>query len=325
MLDDWLRVRDVVARYGVSRNTPRNWFKNGDVRMRGGKFSRRDIERELDRKSIGPKPGKKTTQPHLRDLSTREKELTMPFMKQQHGLRNLRRLLWTLPIAANILSWSAKKRLNYAEVLRDGANAISPNLTTASPPTGELLRKRRSERKRLTDASHTNVTKKTGVIVFEQADPAREPGYEIVPFGIRKADEQYVLIDARDPIEFCNRAKERGYEIPTEKGDPTIARPHPLEEHYTPDFAAEIDSHSKRAHGEADDILEKYAAITDPVQKECFRHRNFDAIQAARMDRAKPANWENLSNIAARCKGKRWKCTKIDDGYGFKVVPAKLG
>jgi hypothetical protein len=320
MPEEWLRVGDVVAEYGVSRNTPRNWFNADLVRMRGGRFSRRDIERQLNRNSAGRRPGKRA-----RLLSKREKELAEPFIRQ-HGLRKLRRLLWSLPIAAKEFDWTAKKRQDYANVLREGANEIFPIPIASEPPPGGLLERRESERRRLTDAFYSNVTRKTGVIVFEQADPGTEPGWEIVPFfipGISKEDEQYVLLEARDPNEFYERAKERGYDVPVEKGDPTVRRPHPLDEHYKPDFAAEIDNQDEPER-DAVDILVKYKAITDPIEKECFRQHNFEAIQAARMERAKPANWEALQNIATRRSGRRWKWIKIDDGYGFKAVPAEL-
>jgi hypothetical protein len=340
MSDEWLRAGDAAKRYCLSRNTPRNWFKAGAVRMRGGRFSRRDIERELERKSTGRKPSNRNpAQPRLGDLSTRENELVRPFI-EQHGLRKLRRLLWSLPVAASELDWTAKKRQKYANVLLDGANAISPiAIATEASATGGLGKKRAREQKRLTDASHTHISKKTGVIIFEQADPSAEPGWEILPFGIHEKDLQYVLFDAHDPAEFCKRAKERGYEIPIGRSDPEIDRCLPKvykqydedgsrlpdEPGYTPDIAAEIDRKDELAKQSdtPEDILAKYKAIVDPVERECFLHFNFKAIQAARMERAEPANYEHLLNVAERSTGKRSKWIKIDDDDGFKADPAK--
>jgi len=338
MRDEWLRAGDAAERYGLSRNTPRNWFNEGVVRMRDGRFSRRDIERELDRKSTGRKPAKEALKGRFRDLSKREKDFARPFV-EQHGLRKLRRLLWSLPFAAKELDWSAQKKRRYAQCLRDGADAIWPVALTAgeSLAHGGLLEKRKRERKRLTDASHLRITKNTGGIIFQQVDPESDPGCEIVPFGIAKQDEQYVLLDARDPEDFLNRAEERGYEFPIEQTDPAVSRTDPFAEDHTrkhnrrqcyvysmPDLAAEIDARMNETEAASEpDVLAQYRAITNPVQRECFRQQNLKAIREARMERAKPSNWEHLLNIAERVKSKKWKWIKIDDGYGFRAVPAK--
>jgi hypothetical protein len=166
---------------------------------------------------------------------------------------------------------------------------------------------------------------------------ASDPGWEIVPFGITEQDEQDVLLAARDPEDFLKRAKERGYEFPIEQSDPAVSRTDPFAEDDTrkhnrrqcyvysmPDLAAEIDGRMNETQAASEpDVLAQYRAITDPVQRECFRQKNLRAIRKARMERAKPINWDHLANIADRTRSKGLKWIKIDDGYGFRAVPAK--
>jgi hypothetical protein len=290
--------------------------------MRAGRFSRRDIERELDRKSTGRKPGKKATQPRFRDLGPREKELARPFI-ERYGLRNFRRLLWSLPFAANELDWSAQKKQRYAQCLRDGADAIFPAAPNAGEPPahGELLEKRASERKRLTDASRTRITRNSGTIVHDQVG-ADAPEVEFIPFfpnGINPEDEGY-LFGASDPAEFLRRANERGVRF-LEKSDPAVRRPHALEQNYTPDLAGEIDRKNEpKQRDVTEDILADYQAITDSTERWRFLLHNKEAIHAARTSVAKRNNFEHMQNIAARQK---WRWIKTDDRFAWKGVPPK--
>jgi hypothetical protein len=151
MRGEWLRVTDVVKRHGVHRNTPKNWHDDGKVRMRHGRYSARDIERHLGRKSAGRRPGKKTQQS---DLTPHEKELCKPFVQPGTGIRKLKRLIQTLLIYAREVNWSPTKKQRYAALLRAGADELAP-VTLTAPASDGLLKQRERER-----ASHSREDKR---------------------------------------------------------------------------------------------------------------------------------------------------------------------
>jgi hypothetical protein len=283
-------------------------------------MSLRAVKKIRDDRSAGGNP----KELHVAHLSRREKQLVAPFAGPG-GVRKLQRAINALAVVARDSKWTVAKKKRVAQALRDGANEIFPADNHAQAPGSPdvtPLERRERERKRLTDASHTRITKKSGIPKYPQADPATEPGCELVPFfpdGISAEDEKYVLLDARDPFEFLRRARERGIHFGLENSDPFQRRPHALEENYTPDIAAEIDEKNRCVQRDnTEDILAEYEAIADASARRRFLLQNKKAIHRARASVAKRYNFEHKLNLEER---RKWKWVKTDDGYAFKAVP----
>jgi hypothetical protein len=338
MPDEWLRVSPMSRKSGVHRNGLRYWIKKGWLkRRRDGTLSLRAVQKIRDARSFGKNP----TDLRGSHLSKREKELVAPFAGP-HGVRKFQRTITALAVVARERKWTDAKKKRVAQVLRDGAKEIFPASNDARAPTRadeSLLERRERERKRLADASHTRITKKTGAIIYQQAEPATEPGWELIPFflnGISDEDEKYVLLDAPTPMEFFRRCKERGVRFEIESSDRSIdrclpkgykqydddGRRLPDEPGYTPDLAAEIDGNdaSAKQSDTTEHILAEYDAITDKHERRRFLLKNKKAIHAARFSAAKRNLWQHMEEVARR---RNWKWVKTDDGYAFKAIPPK--
>jgi hypothetical protein len=338
-----LRIVPMSRASGVHRNLLLYWIKKGWLKRRRDRtLSLRAVQRIRDARSFGKNP-KELRSAHL---SKGERELAAPFVGPG-GVRKLQRAISALAVAAREREWTDAKKKRVAHALRAGAIEIFPVPSDAQAPTREpgsvggfLLERRERERKRLADASHTRVTKKTGAIIYQQADPATDPEYELIPFfpnGISAEDEKYVLLDAPTPIEFFRRCKERGVRFEIESSDRSIDRclPKGYEQYdddarwmrdepgYTPDLAAEIDGsdESAKQSDTTEYILAEYDAITDKRERRRFLLKNKKAIHAARFSVAKRYLWQHMVEVARR---RNWKWVKTDDGYAFKTVPLKL-
>jgi hypothetical protein len=224
MPEEWLRPGDAAQRYSLGRNTPGNWFKAGRIRRRDGRYSRRDIERELGSNSIGRPPGKKPK--NLRDLklSQKEKDSVDPYLRPQ-GLRKLERTLNALAIAAG--NWTPAVRKRWAEKLRDGANAVEQ-----AQPTEAREKQRSAAKQRVAYREDKRKWKKRRQIteaVEDVVPPAddNEP-LEVVPFFIFPASEVRTpelraaldakigtCMKAKDPLEMVRRAEKFGFKMAT--------------------------------------------------------------------------------------------------------------
>jgi hypothetical protein len=320
---------------GVHRNSLRYWISKGWLkRGRDGTMSLWDVQKIRDERSADKKPKRAS----LALLSKREEELGWPFVGPG-GLRRLQRALNAVAIVARDDEWTDAKKKRFAQALQAAADEIfvlrdhRSNAGTDEAP----LKRRENEKRRLAEAGRTSASKKRCSIVYEQADPT-EPPYEITPSfvdRISEEDEQYVLLDAKNPSDFVKRARERGLEVRIGKShdaDRSLPEGYPryekganrrfYEPSCTPDFASEIERKSEKQQATREDILARYRAITDPAERETFRHFNWEAIRDARMARHEPINYEALLEIARRVSEKKWKWIKIDDGHTFKSVPA---
>jgi hypothetical protein len=313
---DRVLPREAAERLLCSRRRIERWVHAGKLpKGVDGKVAFAKARQLNLSQKTGRPPGRlpRSIQAFLSQLSWKERAMVQPFLEPTHGERRFERMTDALALAAQ--NWTPAKRKRWAKKLSDAADRVK---------RAEPTERRERERKRLTDASHTRIAKKSGTIVYPQIG-ADAPEVEFIPFffeGISPEDEKYVLLEARDPFEFLRRAKERGIEVSMDKSDPALRRGHAFDQDYKPDIIAEIDckNESSGQRDTAEDILATYAAITDAAEKRRFLLANKPAMRAARASARKRYNFDHMQNLAER---KKCKWVKTDDGYAFKTLPLK--
>jgi len=279
MPEEWLRAGEASERYSLGRNTPLNWFKSGRIRGCDGRYSCRDIERELGSSSMGRPPGKKPK--NLRDLnlSQKEKDSVDPYLRPQ-GLRKLERTLNALAIAAG--NWTPAVRKRWAEKLRDGANAVEQ-----AQPTKARQKQRHAAKQRVAyreDKRKWKKRRQTTEAVEDVVPPTDDnEALEVVPFFIFPASEvrtpeRRAALDAKiancekakDPLDMVRRAEKFGFKMairslstrdddrpPTRRGDRGKYEQGQSDMLYTPSVAA--DKREEQQKDRDKELLEKMA------------------------------------------------------------------